>query len=105
MGTDNKSILFLTLSFVCIWVILDNIYGKKHLDVFLSNVFSFYHADGVQSIKTTFNEDGEVVHNINGEQMTYEDAQKDPDSKKEWFKQEMLNPTSYADKIKQAMKG
>lgn len=40
--TDNKSILFLTLSFLCIWVILDNIFGKRYLDTFLSNVFPFY---------------------------------------------------------------
>lgn len=42
--TDNKSIFFLTLSFICIWVILDNIFGKKYLDTFLSNIFPFYNS-------------------------------------------------------------
>lgn len=40
--TDNKSIFFLTLSFICIWVILDNIFGRRYLDTFLSNIFPFY---------------------------------------------------------------
>ena len=44
-NTDDKSIFFLTLSFISIWVILDNIYGKRYLDTFLSNVFPFYRTD------------------------------------------------------------
>ena len=43
--TENKSIFFLTLSFICIWLILDNIYGKKYIDRFLTAVFPFYKGD------------------------------------------------------------
>lgn len=42
--TENKSIFFLTLSFICIWLILDNIYGKKYIDRFLTAVFPFYNS-------------------------------------------------------------
>lgn len=40
--SNEKGLFFLTLSLTCVWVVLDNIWGKKYLDTFLSNVFDFY---------------------------------------------------------------
>ena len=39
---NDKSLFFLTLALCCVWVVLDNIWGKKYLDTFLSNIFDFY---------------------------------------------------------------
>lgn len=39
---DNKSIVFLTISFICVWLTLDSVYGKQYLHRFLANVFPFY---------------------------------------------------------------
>ena len=38
----NSSLLFLTFSFIIIWIILDAIFGKKYLQTFLGNVFPFF---------------------------------------------------------------
>ena len=46
----NNSIFFLTLSFICIWIVLDNILGKRYLDSFLSSVFPFYNAAGLKKL-------------------------------------------------------
>lgn len=39
---DDRSIFFLTLSLICIWLILDSMYGKKYIDNFLKTLFPFY---------------------------------------------------------------
>lgn len=64
---NDKSLFFMTLSLICVWVILDNIYGKKYLDVFLSNVFDFYKSSVTTS--KTFNEKGleDYYNNIDGD--------------------------------------
>ena len=64
---NDKSLFFMTLSLICVWVILDNIYGKKYLDIFLSNVFDFY-TTTVNTSKT-FNEKGleDYYNNIDGD--------------------------------------
>ena len=64
---NDKSLFFMTLSLICVWVILDNIYGKKYLDIFLSNVFDFYTTSVTTS--KTFNEKGleEYYNNIDGD--------------------------------------
>lgn len=45
MGND-KSLFFMTLSLLGIWIILDIIYGKKYLWAFLHNLFPFVEYDG-----------------------------------------------------------
>ena len=64
---NDKSLFFMTLSLICVWVILDNIYGKKYLDIFLSNVFDFYNSTVTNS--KTFNEKGleNYYNNIDGD--------------------------------------
>ena len=40
---DDRSIFFLTLSLICIWLILDSMYGRKYIDNFLKTMFpNFY---------------------------------------------------------------
>ena len=65
---NDKSLFFMTLSLICVWVILDNIYGKKYLDIFLSNVFDFYNTS-VTTTSKTFNEKGleDYYNNIDGD--------------------------------------
>ena len=64
---NDKSLFFMTLSLICVWVILDNIYGKKYLDIFLSNVFDFYNSGATTS--KTFNEKGleDYYNNVDGD--------------------------------------
>ena len=64
---NDKSLFFMTLSLICVWVILDNIYGKKYLDIFLSNVFDFYNSSATTS--KTFNEKGieDYYNNVDGD--------------------------------------
>lgn len=38
----NSSLLFLTFSFIIIWIILDAIFGEKYLQTFLANLFPFF---------------------------------------------------------------
>lgn len=38
---NDKSLFFLTLSLICVWIIIDNIIGHKYLNTFLSNMFDF----------------------------------------------------------------
>lgn len=59
---SNNSIFFLTLSFICIWIVLDNILGKRYLDSFLSSVFPFYNASTVK--KTTIENVSEGVKGV-----------------------------------------
>ena len=40
-GDMDKSLFFITLSMVCIWLVVDTAIGKKHLLSFLSTLFPF----------------------------------------------------------------
>ena len=40
MGSDGKSLFFLILSFVCIWLILDMFYGNKIIKKLVDSIFS-----------------------------------------------------------------
>ena len=51
METNDKSLFFLTLSLTCIWVVLDNIFGKKHLSNLLDSMFGL--SDDVAGSETT----------------------------------------------------
>lgn len=44
-GQMDKSLFFLTLSCVCIWLIVDAAIGKKYLSNFLSIIFPFMAGD------------------------------------------------------------
>ena len=35
----DKSLFFITLALICIWVILDNFYGDKKLNRFIVSIF------------------------------------------------------------------
>lgn len=35
----DKSLFFITLALICVWIILDNFYGKKYLNTFLLSIF------------------------------------------------------------------
>ena len=39
LGSDGKSLLFLILSFVCIWLILDMFYGNKIIKQLVDSIF------------------------------------------------------------------
>ena len=41
----DKSLFFTTISLICIWLILDNIYGKKYINKFLNSLFPFVNLD------------------------------------------------------------
>ena len=40
-GDMDKSLFFITLSMVCVWLVVDTAIGKKHLLSFLSTLFPF----------------------------------------------------------------
>ena len=40
LGSDGKSLFFLILSFVCIWLILDMFYGNKIIKKLVDSIFS-----------------------------------------------------------------
>ena len=40
LGSDGKSLFFLILSFVCIWLILDMFYGNKLIKQLVDSIFS-----------------------------------------------------------------
>lgn len=40
-GDMDKSLFFITLSMVCVWLVVDTAIGKKHLLAFLSTLFPF----------------------------------------------------------------
>ena len=40
LGSDGKSLFFLILSFVCIWLILDMFYGNKIIKQLVDSIFS-----------------------------------------------------------------
>lgn len=35
----DKTIFFITLALVCVWLILDNFYGNKRIDNFVASLF------------------------------------------------------------------
>ena len=45
-GQMDKSLFFITLSAVCIWLIVDMAVGKDHLGNFLSTLFPFMDSSG-----------------------------------------------------------
>ena len=67
MNKDSKSLFFLCLSLVCIWLILDNIYGHKYVNTFLGNMFDFMGGSSSGSssttkVYTTDKEDVDIFH-------------------------------------------
>lgn len=40
-GDMDKSLFFITLSMLCVWLVVDTAIGKKHLLSFLSTLFPF----------------------------------------------------------------
>lgn len=42
----DKSLFFLTISFVCIWIVVDVAVGKNRLGAFLSTIFPFMGGEG-----------------------------------------------------------
>lgn len=40
LGSDGKSLFFLILSFICIWLILDMFYGNKIIKKLVDSIFS-----------------------------------------------------------------
>ena len=49
-GDMDKSLFFITLSMVCVWLVVDTAIGKKHLLSFLSTLFPFI--DGTEKEAT-----------------------------------------------------
>lgn len=45
-GQMDKSLFFITLSAVCVWLIVDMAVGKDHLGNFLSTLFPFMESSG-----------------------------------------------------------
>lgn len=45
-GQMDKSLFFITLSAVCVWLIVDMAVGKDHLGNFLSTLFPFMDSSG-----------------------------------------------------------
>ena len=35
----DKSLFFITLALICVWLILDNFYGKKRVNTFILSLF------------------------------------------------------------------
>lgn len=35
----DKSLFFITLAMICIWLVLDNFYGKKRINTFILSMF------------------------------------------------------------------
>ena len=62
LGSDGKSLFFLILSFVCIWLILDMFYGNKIIKKLVDSIFS----DSDTTPQRTFDSSSsEVVNNNN----------------------------------------
>lgn len=41
MADMDKSLFFITLFFICVWLIVDMAIGKNHLQSFLATIFPF----------------------------------------------------------------
>ncbi len=48
-GDMDKSLFFITLSMVCVWLVVDTAIGKKRLLSFLSTLFPFIDAPEAES--------------------------------------------------------
>ena len=48
-GDMDKSLFFITLSMVCVWLVVDTAIGKKHLLSFLSTLFPFIDSPDAES--------------------------------------------------------
>lgn len=73
---SEKSLFFLTLALSCIWVVLDNIWGKKYLQTFLSKLFPFM-SDGESKIISKSTEKTKEVFGDFSEDTTEESKEKD----------------------------
>lgn len=51
-GDMDKSLFFITLAMVCVWLVVDTAIGKKHLISFLSTLFPFIDAPSDSPTKT-----------------------------------------------------
>ena len=61
LGSDGKSLFFLILSFVCIWLILDMFYGNKIIKKLVDSIFS----DSDTTPQRTFDSSSSEVVNKN----------------------------------------
>ena len=61
LGSDGKSLFFLILSFVCIWLILDMFYGNKIIKKLVDSIFS----DSDTAPQRTFDSSSSDVVNKN----------------------------------------
>ena len=48
-GDMDKSLFFITLAMVCVWLVVDTAIGKKHLLSFLSTLFPFIDSPDAES--------------------------------------------------------
>ena len=55
----DKSLFFITLSFVCIWLIVDMAIGKNYVGNFLSIIFPFMASDTAEHMTTEEVEEAE----------------------------------------------
>ena len=61
MGENmDKSLFFITLSCVCIWLIVDLAVGKNYLGKFLGTIFPFMNDSGTVAVDTEGMKTGEV---------------------------------------------
>lgn len=76
----DKSLFFLTISLVCVWLILDNLFGEKYVNKFLNSMFDFMDSDlklpAVASPDDDVKELGETDKFVIQKGMTDEDAEK-----------------------------
>ena len=63
LGSDGKSLFFLILSFVCIWLILDMFYGNKIIKQLVDSIFG--ETNDTQSQVTFDSSSSDVVQNNN----------------------------------------
>ena len=63
LGSDGKSLFFLILSFVCIWLILDMFYGNKIIKQLVDSIFG--ETDVNQKQTTTDSSTSEAVEKNN----------------------------------------
>ena len=61
LGSDGKSLFFLIISFVCIWLILDMFYGNKIIKKLVDSIFS----DSDTTPQRTFDSSSSEVVNKN----------------------------------------
>lgn len=57
-GDMDKSLFFITLAMVCVWLVVDTAIGKKHLLSFLSTLFPFIDGPEPETPATAETEQG-----------------------------------------------